>query len=154
MKRSAIITGTIFLILVAAVFVFWSQFYKLKPLQHCSPWRTITGYSVLCIELNKVSNCAKLNCNGTTVQKVYDYLTDANNADYFFSSTQSFSIIVQNQMISRANTWAYANAPANYSVEFIEFVPAIATPTAVTTYAKIEIKVTYKICNGSNSPGK
>lgn len=146
MKRRMFVAGTIILILGAIIFVFWSQYYKLKPLQHCSPWRTVTGYSDLCMELNKVSNCAKLNCNGTTVQKTYFFLTDASNADYLFSSTQPISIGIQNQIISRANIWAYANLPVNYAVEFVQFNPAIITLSGVT-YAKIEIKITYKICN-------
>ncbi len=152
MKPKFIISGVAILGLLITVFVFRNQlFTSERVLQHCSPWRSVNGYDNLCKDLNKVSNCAILNCKGTEVQKTNFFLSDPNNSDYSFSNSESIPVAIQNQIVSSAFSWAYANAPQNYSVDFIKYTPAIATPIGVT-YAKIEITVTYKICEKTLLP--
>jgi hypothetical protein len=146
----------ILLIMIAFVFVnninaqLLSQ-SKMQKTQKCNPWRNVTGYNSLCKELNSF-NCAKIMCPGTSKTTVLNnfLLQNTNNSNYIFSSNQVVSVTIQNEMITQATNWANANKPANYSIEGISFIADIVTAPGIT-YAGIDIKVTYKLCDNNTA---
>jgi hypothetical protein len=138
------------LIILIAAFVFTNQVIaQNQRMLKCSPWRSVTGYNQLCTELSSF-NCARLMCNGASTTTVVTnvLLQDINSSIYTFSSTQNISVVTQNQIIVQAKNWANAHKPAGYVVEIINYIPDIVTSSGTVTYAGIDIKVTYKKCNG------
>jgi hypothetical protein len=140
MKRILTVFGLAVLISLAA----YQFYFRHQP--KCAPWRNVTGYYAMCNELNGVINCAVMFCNGTTTVKTKFLLEDVNNSLFTFSNNQVINTSLQNQIIAQANSWAIANAPATFSVEYITFSPDIVTSNPTQTYAGIDIKVYYKKC--------
>jgi hypothetical protein len=145
MKKNKIILIVLSIILLSIL----SYLFYFPNQQKCAPWRNIIGYTTLCKELNNVRNCAELNCNGNKLFKTKFVLENANNSGFTFSSNQVITVALQNQIITQANIWANTNAPANYSVNHITFIPNIVTSNPTQTYAGIDIKVEYKTCTST-----
>jgi hypothetical protein len=139
------------LIVLIAVFVFANQVTaQTQYIMKCSPWHSVTGYTQLTTELSSF-NCERLMCKGTSNTTVITnlLLQDINSSIYTFSSIQPISVVIQNQIIVQAKSWANAHKPAGYVVEIIKYIPDIITSSNTVTYAGIDIKVTYKKCSGT-----
>jgi hypothetical protein len=144
MKKKISIVGITFI-------AFVSLFIYLFPWgPKCKPWRNVLGYYALCVDLNSVRNCAVLACKGgrTTQSLTNFHLLDANGSMFTFANNQTITIAQQNQLITAANQWANANKPSGYAIATIAFTPAIVTNHNSITYAAIEEKVMYQMCDG------
>jgi hypothetical protein len=144
----------IILLIITIVFVNNIDAQKLSQskrirIQKCTPWRSVTGYNSLCRELNSF-NCASIMCTGTSSTTVSNsfLLQDLNNSIYTFSSNQAEATTKQSEIMSQVTNWAHANKPANYFIESINYKEDIITGGGVT-YAGINIKVTYKLCDNN-----
>lgn len=139
-----------FIILFAVVILASQAIAQKQRLQKCQPWRSVTGYTQLCTELSSF-NCASLLCKSTSATTVVtnSLLQDINSSLYTFSSIETITVVIQNQIIVQAFNWANAHKPSGYVVEFIKYIPNIVTASGSVTYAGIDIKVTYKNCKKS-----
>jgi hypothetical protein len=113
---------------------------------HCSPYRNVTGITAVISELNAVSNCSTLYCNG-------NMLTTTLNQSLLTSPTTSSILLIynssattptqQSEIITSANLWANAHIPAGYYLSSIHYSPSyVVGPSA----AGIDIQVTYAKC--------
>jgi hypothetical protein len=122
---------------------------------HCSPYRSLVGYSAVCTELNSVSNCLIQECTGnSTIITLTNYVlvNPATSSYFIFASNQTITASEQNDVMLAAKAWATANLPSGYFVRYISYTPDIIVSSGTPTYAGIDITVTYKKCTGGGIP--
>lgn len=122
---------------------------------HCSPYRSLVGYSAICTELNTVTNCMIQECTGnstTTTLTNYVLVNPATSSPFVFASNQTITASEQNDVMLAAKAWATANLPSGYFIRYISYNPDILVANGNPTYAGIDIVVTYKKCTGGGGP--
>lgn len=116
----------------------------------CTPYRNVVGYNALCSELNSISNCLAM-CSVINVSTLTHLLlvNPATGSYFIFGSTQTITASQQNDVMLAAKAWANANKPAGKIVKYIAYSPDILVSSG-TTYAAIDITVTYGTCVETN----
>lgn len=119
---------------------------------HCDPWRNVTGWIALFDELNSLSFCDDLMCNGNSVTqtKSLSKLKNAAGIDYTFNSSVVIPPAMQAAVMSDALAWAVANAPAGYFVSSIRYAPNIIVGSGSTSF--VWLNVVYRKCTGGGGP--
>lgn len=120
---------------------------------HCDPWQNVTGWIALFDELNTLSFCDDLMCDGNSVTMTVSHSKLKNTAGvaYTFNSVVVIPPSTQTAVMNDALAWAVANAPAGYFVSRIRYAPNIIVGGGGST-SFVWLDIVYRKCTGGGGP--